>query len=218
MPLLEVNYKIYDDIIEIEPKEGMLDNSIYEIRIKNVRDQLEQKIPLDQIETKITTELKPSYSTIEAVRTIIERDEISDHDILYYIRDASQFVEYASGEEYTDEVPFHVRQYVKYRAAYDSLLKLYMSKAADAGRSGTISEISFDHSGRFPDIKDLLESLQQEIERWEVHVRGFGFQGRIAPQAGIKGSGFYDTYIFNYNRKMVDERSRKHAMDRRRYR
>ena len=213
MPSVEFDYKVYEDTIEIIPENGIKNNSVYEIRIKNVRDRTKRKMPLEDLELKVTTELTPSYCTVEAVRTIMERDEISDHDILYYIREASQFAEYASGEEFSpDDIPYYVRQFVKYRAAYDSLLKFYVEKAAQAGKSGSISEVSFDHGGRFPDINELLEGIKEEVDRWETHVRGFGFQGRAAPQAGIKGSGIYDTYLPGYGRKVTDQRSRQHKM------
>lgn len=214
---MKFDYKVYDNKIEITPQGGVEDNCVYEIKIRNVRDKLDRKDPISSLEHSVMTRLSPSHSNLGAVRTVVDRPEVSDHDILYYIREASLFAEYITGEEYKEEqAPYKVKQFVKFRAAYDSLLKFYTEKAAEAGRRGTLSEITFEHSNRFPDIKDLLDSIKGEVDYWYEHLKGIGLGG-ATPRAGMKGSGFYDTYLFDYSRKLTDERSRRNAVVRRRY-
>ncbi|PTY92890.1 hypothetical protein [Heyndrickxia sporothermodurans] len=188
MERVEHTFKVFDNFIEITPKNGVKDNSVYEIRIKKVK-ALNKNKTIDDLRIKTTTRLTPSYCSLEAVHSLVDSYDIPDEKTLYYIREASLFAEYVKKESYTDDnVPFEVFQYVKHKAAYDSLMKFYVERSAEGGTKGTLGDISFENSSTFPAIKDLLDVLKTEVDKWVEHMRGNGFEGRVAPASAVRGA------------------------------
>jgi hypothetical protein len=188
MERVEYTLKVFDNFIEITPKDGVKDNSVYEIRIKKVK-ALNQNKQIEDLRIKTTTRLTPSYCSLEAVHSLVDSYDIPDEKTLYYIREASLFAEYVTKESYKDDnVPFEVFQYVKHKAAYDSLMKFYIERAAEGGTKGTLGEISFENNSSFPAIKDLLDVLKAEVDKWTEHMRGNGFEGRVAPSSAVRGA------------------------------
>ena len=167
--------------------EGVRDNSIYEIRIKKI-ESAHWKRELNDFSLKFCTKITPSYASLESVRALID-DEVADERILYNIREASRYAEYIKKESYKDDldIPFEVTQYVRYKAAYDSLLYFYIQRSASMGEKGTLGEISFEHSTS-SSHKNLLDQLKDEVDYWELHLRGFGFEGRSKPQSAVRSS------------------------------
>lgn len=187
MDKVQNSFKIEGSKIEITLDEGVRDNSIYEIRIKKI-ESAHWKRELNDFNLKIFTKITPSYTSIESVKALID-DEVSDDRILYNIREASRYAEYIKKEVYKSDlnIPFEVTQYVRYKAAYDSLLYFYIQRSSSMGEKGTLGEISFEHSTS-SSHKNLLDQLKDEVDYWELHLRGFGFEGRAKPQSAVKSS------------------------------
>ncbi len=185
MEKINHTFKVYDNFIEITTSEPIKSDSIYEIKIKSVKSVGGRK-SIDNLDIKVHTKLTPSYCSIEAVRSMIE-GYVEDHKIMYYIREASRFAEYIKKEEYGyHDVPFEVVQYVKHKAAYDSLLKFYIDKCSESGTKGTLGEISFENTGSDKLPKSILDDLKAEVDKWEEHLRGYGFEGRAKPASAVK--------------------------------
>ena len=110
-----------------------------------------------------------------------------DDRILYYIREASRYVDFISVIDPVGEPSFEVVQYVKYKTALDVILKAYIEKAAEAGTKGTLGNISFENSDSLPGIKSLLEMLRQEVKKWEDAVLGYKHTGPPKPLSTTKG-------------------------------
>ena len=196
----EFEYKIFDNYIEIIPKEGVKNNSIYNIKVKGLKAINKTKY-LDPINIEICTPLLPAYCSLEAVTSLVEDFEIEDKKLLYFIREASKYVEYIKNESYEyDKVPFEATQYTKYKAAHDSLLKFYISFSSEGGTSGTIGEITFNNTNDLPSIKDLLNVFKEEVYKWEQALRG-----KCRPTSAVKGVNLnpgtqYGTFLTGYSR------------------
>lgn len=203
MERVEFDLKVYDNFIEIIPNGEIKDNSIYEIRIGSIK-ALDKNKSAENLKLEFATQLTPSYCSLEAVNSLVESYQIPEDKILYYIREASLFAEYVKGTSYEkDNVPFEVVQYVKYKAAYDSLMRFLIEKSSHIGVRGQIGEISFENPSDFPIAKDLLKELKDEIAKWEEHLKGYGFAGRAKPLSAIRGinaNSPYATSFSNYSR------------------
>lgn len=192
MELVKFKIKIIDNLVEIIPEDGFKDNSIYEIRLKNIESE-DGEVLNDTI--TFCTKLSPLYINIQAVKSIISGVDISDENILYHIREASRFADYLrEGEEPIDEdnVPFEVSQFVKYKAAYECLLSHMVNISSAFGISGTVGSVTFSEKETTKDISNLLEELAKLVKKWEDEVRGFKMEGRAKMKTAVKGSGFID--------------------------
>ncbi len=199
MERIKHSFKVFDNFLEITPDEGIKDNSIYEIRIKTIKAHNKNKF-VDDLNLKVTTKLTPSYCSLEAVHSLVESYQVPDDKTLYYIREASLFAEYVKKTSYkADDVPFEVTQYVKNKAAYDSLMRFYIEKSSESGTKGTLGEITFENSSSLPAIKDLLNTLKEEVKKWEDHMRGNGFEGRAKPVSAVRGLNSGSPYATSMN-------------------
>lgn len=201
MKNVEFSVKIYGNTIEIVPSEPIKDNSIYEITISDVKAWLKSKY-VDEIKTKIYTKLSPSYCSLESVMSLIDSISISEDRVLYYIKEASQYADYISGTSFDeDKVPFNVSQFVKFRSAHDALLKLFIERASEAGQSGKMGEIEFDVSDNTDAIKDLLDYLKGESDKWEQQVMSEDHTKGAAPKAVVRSKpAHYSTSLSGFNR------------------
>lgn len=213
MERVDFDIKVYDNIIEIIPKDGVQNNSIYEVRLKNLRSINGKKI-IDKKTISICTALAPSYCSLDSVKVLIADCNIPDKEILFHIREASKVADYlrqGSSDTVTyvnntdimiprikdqvnmpenlnsEGIPFEVSEYVKYKAAKDCIIKFYVGKAALAGEKGQLGDIQFEHQSKLPDISGLLKEFDEQINFWKDAVRGFGIEGRAKPKATLHG-------------------------------
>jgi hypothetical protein len=185
MEIVKSSINVYDNIIEIVPEDGIKDNSIYEIRLKNVKDNYGNSINKTY---NVYTKLSPVFSDINAVRTLIANIEVDDSIILYHIREASRYAEYIKGETIDENnIPFEVSQFVKYRAAHECLLNFSISSSSSGGLTGTVGNVSFSEKESTQDLSDLLKQLEGEIAKWTDAVKGYGNEGRAKMQYAVKG-------------------------------
>jgi len=188
---VDFTFKVFDNFIEITPKGGVKDNSVYEIKLKNLK-QLSGKKFLESANIKVCTAITPAYANIQAVNSLIESCNIPDDTILYHIREASRFVEYVTGQSYK-EVPFEVEQFVKYKAAYECILRFQIDKASLSGEKGQLGDVHFDNATKHEDISELLKTLRAESNTWMDRLRGYKFEGRAKPLSAVKGSYIVNT-------------------------
>lgn len=186
--IIKCSYRIYDNFIEITPESKFVDNSTYEIKIKNVKSLSKAK-KLDVLNLKFVSKLTPAYCTVDGIETLIEVFDIPEARLLYYIREASRYADYinkkSAGTE--DSVSFQVEQFVKIKATLDALLRAYIDIASSGSSKGTLGDVSYEQDGRAEGIKDLIKKLKEELKQWEYAVRGYFNEGRAKPLTTIKG-------------------------------
>ena len=191
MEIVKTNINVLDNMIEIIPTNGIKDNSIYEITLKNVKDKLGNSITKKYT---IYTKLSPLFSDVNAVRSLIANIEVSDSTILYHIREASKFAEYIKGEKIDeDNIPFEVTQFVKYRAAHECLLNFTIGQSSSTGLSGTVGNVTFSEKETNRDLGSLLKELEDEIKKWQDAIRGYQNEGRAKMKYAVKG--YYSTIL-----------------------
>lgn len=190
MERVKFEIKVFDNYLEIIPIGGMKDNSIYEVKLKGLKQDRGHK-ELDQYSFKFCTQLTPAYTTIQAVNSLLENCSISEETILYHIREASKYADYikmCKNPKFRNprldkdvQVDFETEQFVKYKAAYDCLLRFYVDQAAEAGLKGTLGDVSFENKPMLTSITPLLNTLKREYDKWNLAL-----QGHTEIRAGIK--------------------------------
>lgn len=194
---LEYSYRIFKNFIEIIPSEGMKDNSIYEIKIKGLKSASSQEeIQLDTI--KFVTAITPSYCELIDVESLLDIVEIPPELIMYNIKEASRYADYiyksANGIDINiNNIPFEVKEFTRYKAAKDCLLKIYMSIASNKMSEGTLGEVKFKVKESTPDLKNIIEYLNQEILKWQDAIKGYDLEGRAKMATAIKAINFNST-------------------------
>lgn len=187
MELVKANIKVIDNMIVIEPLDGFQDNSIYEIRLKNVKSVNDDEIT----ETlKFCTKLTPLYVDINSVKSLIGDIDIPDDAILYHIREASRFADYIKTGIDENDVPFEVSQFVRYKAAYECLLRHTVTLSSSIGISGTVGKVTFSEKETIKDISKLLDLLSKEIAKWLDEVKGFQLEGRAEMKSVVRGGSY----------------------------
>lgn len=185
MELSEFEIKVIDNFIELIPKDPLKDNSIYEIKLYDIKSKDGKSLSTS---IKLCTKLSPLFSDIDAVKSIVEDCDIPDDVILYHIREASRFAEYIKGTKIDEEdVPFEITQFVKYKAAHECLLRHTIQQSSTTGLKGTIGNVAFEEKETIKDISQLLGHLCKEIDKWLDEVKGFKLEGRAKMKTAIKG-------------------------------
>lgn len=203
MEKIDFTIKVFDNFIEITPIDGVKDNSIYTIKLKDLKEETGHKI-LKEKEYKICTKFSPCYATILDVKTLLGNCEIPEQDILYHIREASRFTDYIKSSMNVYNIykikdkeleEYQKKQLTKYKATYECLLRFYMDNAnSDLGIEGTLGEVSFKTKGDLPDISDVLKTLKEEIEKWTLALQGINTDIKARITSGVKSSTPYSYY------------------------
>ena len=141
----------------------------------------------------------PLYSTAEIVRDDLglfaagmTDDEINRHTFLAS-REAQELAhnpEAIPGEppfDY-DNPPYHVRQYVRYKAAYKIAAKQYASMAKEVGTVTELGDLTVERRYTLRDLRDLLKLLREELAPWEAMLRGQTNKGRATAMYAVRGS------------------------------
>lgn len=187
MSMIDITYRIEGNKLIITPDEGIRDSAKYIIKVNNILSVTGQSCNIDET---IITAMSPLYADIIAVKSLIDSVGVPDHVILYHIKEASQFVEYIKNASYDDgEIPFEVRQYVKYKAAIESLLTYLASRSTYTSTKGVLNDIQFERSAEdSKDLKDLIDLLRDELKRWEDELNDFKRRGPASPASSVKSS------------------------------
>lgn len=212
--MMDFNFEVKGNMLIITPIKPPFDNSVYEITLRNIKSKDGTKLLTHEI-VKIPTRFTPAYTTLMAVKSLVESFQIPDELILFYIREASLFVEYARQESFEEgKVPFEVTQYVKYKAAYDSLLRHYLDLTTQINLKGQIDEISFEKSFEADAFKALLDELKEQVDYWEDHLLGYGFKGKAAPKSAVRGSKYNPNIGYGLNHLYPPKATRLHGYGR----
>jgi hypothetical protein len=185
MELVKFRANAIENYLELIPDKGWKDNSIYEITLKNVKDEngnvLNKKISL-------YTKLSPVYSDIRAVRSLMTEVELEDADVLYSIREASRYADYVAPYEIDEnDLPYEVSQFVKYRAAHECLLGYAVIQTSNIGVTGTVGDVQFGDKETNGDLSKLLSLLATEVQKWMDAVKGYHNEGRAKMKKAVKG-------------------------------
>lgn len=183
-----------ENFLEITPEKGWKDNSVYEITLKNIKDDAG-----NIINKKITfyTKLSPIFSDINAVKSLMSSIDIDDSTILYNIREASKYAEYICGYKIDeDNIPYEVSQFVKYRAAHECLLNFSVQQTSTTGLSGKVGDVTFSEKENNGDMTKLLGMYALEVAKWMDAVKGYHNEGRAKMQTTVK-SGFFPKKMYN---------------------
>lgn len=188
---IECNIKIYDNCIEITPIEGVLDNSFYEIEIESLFPEFEDEV-INDIYIGFNSRMYPYYTSSYAVNALVGQYEIPEDVILFHIREASRYVDYMLKRIDTtfmdpEDINFKASQFVKYSAAYDCVLRLFVDKAAMAGIKGELADVKFDNNGGTKDLDKLLKELKAGKTLWEDNLKGYEDIGRASPIGTVRG-------------------------------
>lgn len=206
MEIIKFTVRVFDGILELIPSGGVKDNSVYEIKFKNMQSVDGQSITDT---TKITTRLAPLYCDLESVRSLIGDMVIDDNTILYHIREASRFAQYVKGaiKIKEDSVPFEAVMFTRYKAAHDCVLAYSVSIASNIGLKGSVGAVSFEQRETSRDIGKILDHLCKELKRWEDEVKGYKLEGRAKMKSVIRGgqaSPYFTPYGAKLDRGIVD--------------
>lgn len=192
------SFKIDGNLLTITLDNEIENNSKYEIRFKNFKSK-DGKAIIDNLTYNVITELSPSYCRISDVAVLVDTFNIPESTILYYIREASNYVDYiknassATSAGNNTEVSFPMKEFVKTKVMIDCLTQAYVAKAAGSGIKGKLGEISFENTEKYAtSIDDLLNSLWARLKSWEDALRGYEFEGRVAPGYALKANSASD--------------------------
>lgn len=183
--------KVFDNFIEVIPEKGVKDNSIYEIKLNGVKDINGVDILSDDI--KFATAMTPSYCSIMDVSSLIDIADVPEDIILYNIRESSKYADYIYESYYKgkkinkNKVPFEIKSFVRYKAAKDCMLKIYMAIASNDMLEGMLGEVKFKLRDKTPDIQRVIGQLDKEINKWIDAIKGYHLEGRAKMQTAIKG-------------------------------
>lgn len=189
---VKFSVKVFDNFIEIIPDSGVKDNSIYEIKLNGIRPLSSGEYIGEKI-VKFTTAMNPMYCSIMDVSSLLDIVDVSEEVVLYNIREASKYASYIYETTYKfkkiddKNIPFAVKEFTRYKAAKDCLLKIYMSMVTDNVVEGTLGEVKFKTRDQLPDIKKVLDYLDDEIKKWLDAIRGYDLEGRAKMKTAIKG-------------------------------
>lgn len=190
---IECNIQVIGKSIEIMPVEGMKDNSSYTIILKNIESTKAGITPLINQEITFFSAMSPMYCTLMDVESLLEIVKIEDSIVLYNIREASKYArhvfEVAFPVKKLDEknIPFAIKEFTRFKAARDCLLKIYMSLVTDNVVEGTLGEVKFKLRDQLPDIKKLLNYLDEEIQKWLDAIQGYELEGRAKIETAVRG-------------------------------
>lgn len=135
-----------------------------------------------------TSKYSPAYATVREVMSELSfaSGMLTPNLVLQYIRDASLLADHLTNtKEEREEVPYEVRQFVRYRAAYGLLWQLGAGRVLEV-ESYTLGDMRVDK--RSPDLEELLGRLAEQVEYWKREM--LGTSAYPAPKWAVKSSGY----------------------------
>lgn len=196
--------KINGNTLEIIPDGPVQDNSIYEITLDGLKALYSTRTLADS-SFKVYTKMTPAYCSLEGVKSLVETIDLPDDKTLYYIRESSRKADYLAGRSFNeDSVPFEVNQFVKYRAAHDTLLKFFIDRTAESGLRGKMGEVEFETSDSASPMQELLKYLKGEADRWERDLTSESYYKGAAPKAVTRSNpAHYTTRVSGFGREVT---------------
>nr|DAU83552.1 MAG TPA: hypothetical protein [Caudoviricetes sp.] len=212
-------YTIFGNRLEIKPTGGMKPDSLYEIRIKRLESVDGKKVLKYKVFT-VASEQISNFYTLGDVNYLINVFDASDTEVLYALKEASQFAQFLlnqiPGYENRADLPYLLQQFCKLRATLSLVSKHAVTTTTSGKVSGHIGNISFgatesggsssSSSGNgAPSLSDLIKMIKAEMEIFQKLIVDPSYltMGRAEPRVGKRSYNekrklhTYPTTLFN---------------------
>lgn len=216
-------YTIFGNRLEIKPTGGMKPDSLYEIRIKRLESVDGKKILKYKVFT-VASEQISNFYTLGDVNYLINVFDASDTEVLYALKEASQFAQFLlnqiPGYENRADLPYLLQQFCKLRATLSLVSKHAVTTTTSGKVSGHIGNISFgatesggsssSSSGNgAPSLSDLIKMIKAEMEIFQKLIVDPSYltMGRAEPRVG-KRSYNEKRKLHTYPTTLFDDLSR----------
>lgn len=216
-------YTIFGNRLEIKPTGGMKPDSLYEIRIKRLESVDGKKVLKYKVFT-VASEQISNFYTLGDVNYLINVFDASDTEVLYALKEASQFAQFLlnqiPGYENRADLPYLLQQFCKLRATLSLVSKHAVTTTTSGKVSGHIGNISFgatesggsssSSSGNVaPSLSDLIKMIKAEMEIFQKLIVDPSYltMGRAEPRVG-KRSYNEKRKLHTYPTTLFDDLSR----------
>ena len=216
-------YTIFGNRLEIKPTGGMKPDSLYEIRIKRLESVDGNKVLKYKVFT-VASEQISNFYTLGDVNYLINVFDASDTEVLYALKEASQFAQFLlnqiPGYENRADLPYLLQQFCKLRATLSLVSKHAVTTTTSGKVSGHIGNISFgatesggsssSSSGNgAPSLSDLIKMIKAEMEIFQKLIVDPSYltMGRAEPRVG-KRSYNEKRKLHTYPTTLFDDLSR----------
>lgn len=216
-------YTIFGNRLEIKPTSGMKPDSLYEIRIKRLESVDGKKVLKYKVFT-VASEQISNFYTLGDVNYLINVFDASDTEVLYALKEASQFAQFLlnqiPGYENRADLPYLLQQFCKLRATLSLVSKHAVTTTTSGKVSGHIGNISFgatesggsssSSSGNgAPSLSDLIKMIKAEMEIFQKLIVDPSYltMGRAEPRVG-KRSYNEKRKLHTYPTTLFDDLSR----------
>lgn len=216
-------YTIFGNRLEIKPTAGMKPDSLYEIRIKRLESVDGKKVLKYKVFT-VASEQISNFYTLGDVNYLINVFDASDTEVLYALKEASQFAQFLlnqiPGYENRADLPYLLQQFCKLRATLSLVSKHAVTTTTSGKVSGHIGNISFgatesggsssSSSGNgAPSLSDLIKMIKAEMEIFQKLIVDPSYltMGRAEPRVG-KRSYNEKRKLHTYPTTLFDDLSR----------
>ena len=216
-------YTIFGNRLEIKPTGGMKPDSLYEIRIKRLESVDGKKVLKYKVFT-VASEQISNFYTLGDVNYLINVFDASDTEVLYALKEASQFAQFllnqVPGYENRADLPYLLQQFCKLRATLSLVSKHAVTTTTSGKVSGHIGNISFgatesggsssSSSGNgAPSLSDLIKMIKAEMEIFQKLIVDPSYltMGRAEPRVG-KRSYNEKRKLHTYPTTLFDDLSR----------
>ena len=216
-------YTIFGNRLEIKPTGGMKPDSLYEIRIKRLESVDGKKVLKYKVFT-VASEQISNFYTLGDVNYLINVFDASDTEVLYALKEASQFAQFLlnqiPGYENRADLPYLLQQFCKLRATLSLVSKHAVTTTTSGKVSGHIGNISFgatesggsssSSSGNgAPSLSDLIKMIKAEMEIFQKLIVDPSYltMGRAEPRVG-KRSYNETRKLHTYPTTLFDDLSR----------
>ena len=216
-------YTIFGNRLEIKPTGGMKPDSLYEIRIKRLESVDGKKVLKYKVFT-VASEQISNFYTLGDVNYLINVFDASDTEVLYALKEASQFAQFLlnqiPGYENRADLPYLLQQFCKLRATLSLVSKHAVTTTTSGKVSGHIGNISFgatesggsssSSSGNgAPSLSDLIKMIKAEMEVFQKLIVDPSYltMGRAEPRVG-KRSYNEKRKLHTYPTTLFDDLSR----------
>lgn len=193
-------YTIFGNRLEIKPTGGMKPDSLYEIRIKRLESVDGKKVLKYKVFT-VASEQISNFYTLGDVNYLINVFDASDTEVLYALKEASQFAQFLLNQipsyENRADLPYLLQQFCKLRATLSLVSKHAVTTTTSGKVSGHIGNISFgatesggsssSSSGNgAPSLSDLIKMIKAEMEIFQKLIVDPSYltMGRAEPRVG----------------------------------
>lgn len=179
---------------QIITKEPIKDNSIYVITLSGIKSIDGKKELKPKTKIEVITAVTPMYCTLQSLSALVQNFNIPEKDLLIYIRDASKYADFISGNKTNTSntsIDFAKEQFTKTKAVLDCLVRGVVQKSYSDGSKYTLDVATYEERSNLTELQKLIDALKKDLLKWQDTIRGFYNEGRVAPVAtriGIKSN------------------------------